>query len=76
MLTLSARCLCGCGSAAHDPLASTEPTLGEDTAGARAPAANAELHELPGLCSHFIVDRDGTIFQLAPLRRLCRHTVG
>ena len=37
---------------------------------------DVELHELPGLCSHFIVDRDGTIFQLAPLRRLCRHTVG
>src|SRR5436189_574261 len=35
-----------------------------------------ELHELPGLCSHFVVDRDGTIYQLVSLRLMCRHTVG
>ena len=35
-----------------------------------------ELHELPGLCSHFVVDRDGTIYQLVSLRIMCRHTVG
>jgi beta-N-acetylhexosaminidase len=35
-----------------------------------------ELHELPGLCAHFIVDRDGTIYQLVSLRFMCRHTVG
>src|SRR5436190_6972947 len=35
-----------------------------------------ELHELPGVCSHFLVDRDGTISQLAPLSVMCRHTVG
>jgi len=28
---------------------------------------DVELHELPGVCSHFVVDRDGTIFQLVPL---------
>lgn len=37
---------------------------------------DVELKELPGLCSHFIVDRDGTIFQLVPLAKICRHTVG
>jgi N-acetylmuramoyl-L-alanine amidase len=37
---------------------------------------DAELHELPGVCSHFIVDRDGTIHQLVPLSLMCRHTVG
>jgi len=37
---------------------------------------DVELHELPGLCSHFLIDRDGTIFQLVPLTRICRHTVG
>jgi N-acetylmuramoyl-L-alanine amidase len=37
---------------------------------------DVELHELPGVCSHFVVDRDGTIFQLVPLRLICRHTVG
>ena len=42
-------------------------------------AANApdpELHELPGDCAHFVVDRDGTIYQLVPLNVMCRHTVG
>jgi beta-N-acetylhexosaminidase len=35
-----------------------------------------ELHELPGTCSHFVVDRDGTIYQLVSLKLMCRHTVG
>src|SRR4051794_41415526 len=35
-----------------------------------------ELHELPGTCSHFGVDRDGTIYQLVSVRIMCRHTVG
>jgi N-acetylmuramoyl-L-alanine amidase len=37
---------------------------------------DVELHELPGLCSHFIVDRDGTIYRLVPITIRCRHTVG
>ncbi|HET8893608.1 MAG TPA: peptidoglycan recognition family protein [Gaiellaceae bacterium] len=39
-------------------------------------APDAELHQLPGTCAHFIVDRDGTIYQLVPLNVMCRHTVG
>ena len=35
-----------------------------------------ELHERPGVCAHFVIDRDGTIHQLVPLRLMCRHTVG
>ena len=35
-----------------------------------------ELNELPGVCAHFIVDRDGTIVQLVPLSLMCRHTIG
>jgi N-acetylmuramoyl-L-alanine amidase len=35
-----------------------------------------ELHELPGVCSHFVVGRDGTIVQFVPLAIMCRHTVG
>jgi N-acetylmuramoyl-L-alanine amidase len=35
-----------------------------------------ELHELPGTCAHFVIDRDGTIHQLVKLRYMCRHTVG
>jgi N-acetylmuramoyl-L-alanine amidase len=37
---------------------------------------DVELHELPGVCSHFVIDRDGTIYQLAPVDLICRHTVG
>jgi N-acetylmuramoyl-L-alanine amidase len=37
---------------------------------------DAELHELPGVCSHFVVDRDGRIYQLVPTTLMCRHTVG
>jgi N-acetylmuramoyl-L-alanine amidase len=39
-------------------------------------APDPELHELPGTCAHFVVDRDGTIYQLVPLNTMCRHTVG
>jgi len=35
-----------------------------------------ELHELPGVCSHFVIDRDGTIYRLVPTSIMCRHTVG
>ena len=37
---------------------------------------DAELGELPGTCAHFVIDRDGTIYQLVPLSIMCRHTVG
>ena len=41
-----------------------------------ANAPDVELHERPGVCSHFIVDKDGTIYQLVSLKLICRHTVG
>jgi N-acetylmuramoyl-L-alanine amidase len=37
---------------------------------------DVELHERPGVCAHFIVDRDGAIHQLVRLRWMCRHTIG
>jgi N-acetylmuramoyl-L-alanine amidase len=39
-------------------------------------APDPELHERPGTCAHFVVDRDGTIYQLVPATVICRHTVG
>lgn len=40
-------------------------------------AANSpDLGELPGTCAHFVIDTDGTIYQLVPLNTMCRHTVG
>jgi N-acetylmuramoyl-L-alanine amidase len=41
-----------------------------------ADVADPELHELPGTCAHFVIDRSGTIHQLVSLRIMCRHTVG
>jgi hypothetical protein len=35
-----------------------------------------ELGELPGICAHYVIDRDGTIYQLVAPRLMCRHTVG
>ena len=35
-----------------------------------------ELHELPGTCAHFVIDTDGTVYQLVSLGTMCRHTVG
>jgi N-acetylmuramoyl-L-alanine amidase len=39
-------------------------------------APDPELHELPGVCAHFVIDKDGTIYQLVDLNVMCRHTVG
>jgi N-acetylmuramoyl-L-alanine amidase len=40
-------------------------------------ASNAKhLGEFPGTCAHFIVDTDGTIYQLVPLWIRCRHAMG
>lgn len=35
-----------------------------------------ELKERPNVCTHFVVDRDGTIVQMVPLGVMCRHVVG
>ncbi len=32
--------------------------------------------EKPGVCAHFIIDKDGTIFQVVDLGIMCRHAVG
>ena len=37
---------------------------------------DSELHELPGTCAHFVIDTDGTIYQLVSTSIMCRHTVG
>ena len=41
-----------------------------------ADVPDVELHQLPGVCAHFIIDRDGTIYQLVRTTIMCRHTVG
>lgn len=35
-----------------------------------------ELGEYPGVCTHFVIDTDGTIYRLVPERIRCRHAVG
>jgi len=54
---------------ASEALSSTYDYFAADT-------PDVELGELPGVCSHFVIDRDGTIYQLVPLTTMCRHTVG
>jgi N-acetylmuramoyl-L-alanine amidase len=39
-------------------------------------APDPELHEKPGTCAHYVIDSDGTIYQLVSVRWRCRHTVG
>jgi N-acetylmuramoyl-L-alanine amidase len=34
------------------------------------------MGELPGVCAHFVIDTDGTIYQLVNLRKRCRHAIG
>ena len=54
---------------ATDSLAPVLSTFAND-------APDVELGELPGVCSHFVIDRDGTVYGLVPTTIMCRHTVG
>jgi beta-N-acetylhexosaminidase len=54
---------------ANESFAATWNTFASDT-------PDPELGELPGTCAHFVVDKDGTVYQLVPLNVMCRHTVG
>ncbi len=42
----------------------------------RSNAADPELGQKPGVCAHFVIGRDGKIYQLVRLTVRCRHTVG
>jgi len=54
---------------ANESFTATWNTFAADT-------PDPELGQLPGTCAHFVVDRDGTIYQLVPLTVMCRHAVG
>ncbi len=54
---------------ASNSLAAAYSTFASDT-------PDPELGELPGVCAHFVIDRDGRIYQLVRLDTICRHTVG
>ncbi len=63
----------------RDPRVIVEHYTASDTSPYAYFAANTadpELGELPGVCAHFVIDRDGTIYQLVRLDTMCRHTVG
>lgn len=53
-------------------------TDGTSYSGAWATMASNSVHlgELPGTCSQFIIDTDGTIYRVVPLGIRCRHAVG
>jgi N-acetylmuramoyl-L-alanine amidase len=54
---------------ASDTFASAYNTFARDV-------PDVELHELPGVCAHYVVDKNGRIYQLVSTRIMCRHTVG
>jgi beta-N-acetylhexosaminidase len=54
---------------ANDSFSATWNTFAADS-------PDPELGEKPGTCAHFVIDRDGTVYQLVPLTTMCRHTVG
>jgi N-acetylmuramoyl-L-alanine amidase len=54
---------------ANDSFSATWNTFAANT-------PDPELGQLPGTCAHFVIDRDGTVYQLVPLTVMCRHTVG
>jgi hypothetical protein len=39
-------------------------------------APDVEFGERPGVCAHYLIDRDGTTARLVPPSTMCRHTVG
>jgi len=41
-----------------------------------ANSPDVELGERPGVCAHYLIDRDGAIHRLVPTTVMCRHTVG
>jgi beta-N-acetylhexosaminidase len=52
------------------------PTFASAYSTFAADVPDGELHQLPGTCAHFVIDTDGTIYQLVRLDVRCRHTVG
>ncbi len=36
----------------------------------------ANRGELPGVCAHYLVDQDGTVYELVPTSVMCRHAIG
>ena len=54
--------------------ASTSYSSAFNTFASNAP--DVEYGERPGVCAHYVIDRDGTIHQLVSTRWRCRHTVG
>ena len=39
-------------------------------------APDVSFGELPGVCAHYLIGRDGTVARLVSTRIMCRHTVG
>ncbi|MGI8460685.1 MAG: N-acetylmuramoyl-L-alanine amidase [Solirubrobacterales bacterium] len=51
-------------------------TAGPALATFEANRPDVEFGELPGVCAHYLIDTDGTIFELVDTGTRCRHTVG
>lgn len=53
-------------------------TAGSSYEGARSHFSSNQpaRGELPGVCAHYIVDKDGTIYEVVPTTIRCRHAIG
>ncbi len=53
-------------------------TAGSSWTGARDIFASdaANMGEKPGTCAHFVIAKDGTVYQLVPTSVRCRHAIG
>ena len=58
---------------AGDTYSSAHNTFAVDTPSGGPAGSQAEL---PGTCSQFIADQNGTVYQQVPVLLMCRHTIG
>ena len=79
---LAAPALLGCGGGgsstaaapARSPSPSPEPSA--SVALWEPDTPDPELGELPNVCAHYVIERDGTVLRVVPETIMCRHTVG
>lgn len=60
----------------HYTVSSTYPPVRRHFAANTPAPGNFGPPERPGVCTHYVVDTDGTIYQLVSKRYMCRHAIG
>jgi hypothetical protein len=60
----------------HYTVTSTYPSVHAQFASNAKARTPTGAYVSPGTCTHFVIDRDGTTYQLVSLDLMCRHAVG